>query len=151
MKKLTKALSLSLAALLAVMLLVSCSSIDNVKSRFQNAGYTYVTTEESVNGLSSVTASLNEHQVKFTMHVFKLVEPGEFLGVLDITHYAVIIEFESDEALMQELAQTESATLKGIIQDAQASDHIEGNCLLIPITTSASRKTEMLNIFKGRM
>ncbi len=145
MKKSVRLVSLVLVTVMALLALVSCSSFGTVKSRFEAAGYTYVEAEADKNkadGFASVAASIDDKEVKVTSHLFETKDG--ITGLLSV--YALVLEFESNEALTEELAGNE--TLKGFVKDAQKSDYIEGNCLLIPL--SVTKAEEMTKVFKGK-
>ncbi len=144
MKKTVRLVSLALVTVMALLALVSCSSFGTVKSRFEKAGYTYVETEadkEKAENFNKVVASFDDKEVKVTAHLFETKDA--IIGAVSV--YALVLEFESNEALTKELSESE--TLKGFVKDAQKSDYIEGNCLLVPL--SLTKAEDMIKTFKG--
>lgn len=123
-----------------VVMLVSCSSFGSIKSRFEKEGYTYLSVEDAeekpvlqaiLKTVSSVTVDLGEGNLTCKTHFF--------LKGVDV---AVIFEFQSDADLTKALAESE--TLKGLASDAQKSDYVNGNCFLLPLSSSSAK-----TIFKG--
>jgi len=119
---------LTLSLLLCMMLsLVSCSSYNKILKDFEEAGYAEIDTEEGDDATTAkaIKAELEEGELTCTVHILK---KGEGLS----TKYAIILEFTSDEELAKAFAEDGSATLKGVIEDAQDSPYVNGNCILIP-------------------
>ena len=133
-KTLVKFAALTLLAVMLVVTLVSCSSYGKIEKNFKDAGYTLVEADDTT---SKITAELKEGNITCTAHLWK----GE--GALKIPVYALILEFGSEGDI--DKAIEESGTLSGMIKDAQKSEFIRGNCLLVPITIT--QVDEMKNIF----
>ncbi len=113
-------LVLALAMLFA---LTGCSSFGSIKKAYENAGYTE---SESVQEYQDqIVAALGEENENYentcTAHLF--TRSGLNFGV------ALVLEFHSTKAL-EEMAE-ESATFKGVYEDAQKSDWVKENCILI--------------------
>lgn len=141
MKHMIKVVAL-LLVLVSVFSLVSCSSYSRVEKNFKNAGYEVVDTSDD-SSVKSITAELEKGEIKFTMHLFK--KSGA--GLLGADVYAAVIEFASDAEFDKAFGEDGSATLKGLITDAQKSDYVNGTCVLIPL--SITNLSEQKKIFKG--
>ncbi len=139
MKKMTKWLALALVAVMLLTTLVSCgSSFGKIKKNFEDAGYTYVTDNEDGTA-KTITAELEEGNLDCTVHFFK----GE--GAFNIPVYAMVLEFKSDKELAKAFSEEGSETLKGMIKDAQNSEYVRDNCVLIALTIT--QQDEMKGIF----
>ncbi len=122
-------------ALVCVMLfsLVACgSTFNSIKKNFEKEGYTYVESGDDATA-NTIAAELEDGELSCTVHVFK--NEGGFLASL--LGSAVVLEFESDKALAKAFEEDGSATLKGLIKDAQESEYVNGNCVLITINPEA--------------
>lgn len=145
MKKFTRVLAF---VLLSVMMLslVACSSFGTVKKNFLDAGYTYIENADSESGdaaaAKTITAELENGDISCTVHLFKTTTK---ILVADVPVYALVLEFGSDKDMQEYLSQSETA--KGFMKDAQQSDYINGNCLLLPL--SLTKYQEMIDVFKG--
>lgn len=139
MKKMTKLLTLTLVAVMLLTTLVSCgSSFGKIKKNFEKEGYTYVTDNEDGTA-KTIAAELEEGNLECTVHFFK----GE--GAFNIPVYAMVLEFKSDKELAKAFAENGSETLKGLIKDAQESEYVRDNCVLVALTIT--QQDEMKEIF----
>ena len=158
MKKVIKILALIVAAL-AVLSMVACSStFGSVKSNFEENGYEYVTGEDGNGIFDSIVAEFEDGGISFTLHVFRAAEKekpdkngsfGSLIGdaidsLVNAVDYCGVVEFASDEDMRR--AISESDTLRAMISDAQQSDYVNGNCILIPGFVKVEEK---IAIFKG--
>ncbi len=122
-------------ALICVMLfsLTACgSTFNSIKKNFEAEGYTYVESGDDATA-AVIAAELEEGELSCTVHVFK--NNGGFLSSL--LGSAVVLEFQSDKELAKAFAEEGSETLKGLIKDAQESEYVNGNCVLITINPEA--------------
>ena len=82
---------------------------------------------------NTIVAEMEEGDISCTLHIFK--KDNTTLGVTTY-QYAYILEFKSDAELDKALEEIGSATLQGLleglVEDAQNSDYVNGNCILIP-------------------
>ena len=135
MKIFTRILALVLLSVM-VLSLVACSTYSTILKNFEEAGYTELKDEEN-SSVKTITAELEKGNLTCDVHFLR--KEG---GILD-TRNVIILEFASDKALLE--AIEESATLSGMIQDAQNSQFVNGNCVLLPllsaIVDSAIRNT----------
>ena len=139
MKKMTKWLAMALVAIMLLTSLVSCgSSFGKIKKNFENAGYTYVTDNEDGTA-KTIAAELENGDLECTVHFFKSQ------GALNISLYALVLEFKSDKELAKAFEENGSETLKGLIKDAQESEYVRGNCVLVAL--SITQQDEMKEIF----
>ena len=145
MKKMTKLLALAMVAVMLLTTLVSCgSSFNKIKKNFEGAGYTYVSQNESGDTMAkSITTELEKGELSCTVHFFKKELKSM---IVDITVYCMVLEFKSDKELAKAFAEDGSETLKGMIKDAQESEYVRGNCVLVPLALG-DRKDEMIEIF----
>jgi hypothetical protein len=119
--------------------LVSCgSSFGKIKKNFEDAGYTYIS-ENDDSKAKTIAAELEEGNLECTVHFFK----GE--GAFNVPVYAMILEFKSDKELAKAFAEDGSETLKGMIKDAQNSEYVRDNCVLVALTIT--QQDEMKGIF----
>ena len=148
MMKLTKWIALTLVALMLLTTLVSCgSTFGTIKRNFEKADYTYVSEDEDGNSTArAISAELEKGEFNCKIHFFKTkTEAGAFGLSLSVPSYCMVLEFSSDKELKKALDEEGSATLKGMIKDAQESDMVRGNCVLIPL--SLTKGEEMVEIF----
>lgn len=148
------------ALLLATMLLtlVSCgSTFGAIKKNFEKNGYEYIADEDGNSVFGVISTELEEGEVSATFHVFKAVEAeeekdnsslGSIIGgaidsLVNKIDYLGVIEFASDKELNEALSESE--TLKGIVADAQDSEYVNGNCILIPGLINVEEKVEIFN------
>ena len=153
MKTLTKIISFVLLSVM-VLSLVSCSSFSGIKSNFEKHGYVYVENGENNTLFTKINEELQSGEIPCTFHLFKYEGTDEkedkgFLGGLldNITNavdYCGVIEFGSSDEL--EAALEKSAALSGLVKDAQKSNLVNGNCILI---AGVVRVEEKIQIFNG--
>ena len=116
----------------------SCGLIKE-EANFEKNGYVYVEDADSEGTTKKITAELEEGEISCTAHLFKTD------GLFGVDVYALVLEFSSDKDMQEALSESE--TLKGFVKDAQDSDFVNGNCMLVPI--SLTKAEEMIKIFKG--
>ena len=128
-----------------VFLLASCGTFSKIKKNFTDAGYTYVESsdDDDAKTANTIAAQLEEGEISCTLHIFK----KELVSVGSATTYkwAFVLEFKSDAELQKAFEENGSATLKGRITDAQNSDYVNGNCILLPSILDNSEKVEIFN------
>lgn len=142
MKKFAKILAVALMATLALFL-VSCSSYNKILKAYEKEDYVEVSTEDPLVKTINTTLQkiLNDadedgdSDIKVTVHFLK---KGELLS----SDIACILEFNGNKDVYDFIEQSE--TLKGMIKDAQNSEYINDNCILLPLASPAA-----LNIFKN--
>ena len=141
MKTMTKLMVFALVAVMLLTSLVSCgSAFGKIKKNFENAGYTYVSEDADGNSTAkTISAELEEGNLDCTVHVFKGT------GAFNVPVYAMILEFKSDKELAKAFAEDGSETLKGMIKDAQNSEYVRDNCVLVALTVT--QQDEMKEIF----
>ena len=114
--------------------LVGCVSLDTIKDRFTDAGYTY--SDDASVWISALLTEFQEEGITVTVHVFTRS-----------LRTAIVLEFESTKEMQAQLE--ESQTLQGLIADLEEAQLVEGNFLLIPIGLSTDGNNEIIQIFKG--
>ena len=128
-----------------VFVLASCGTLSKIKKNFTDAGYTYVESsdDDDAKTANTIAAQLEEGEISCTLHIFK----KELVSVGSATTYkwAFVLEFKSDAELQKAFEENGSATLKGLITDAQNSDYVNGNCILLPSILDNSEKVEIFN------
>ncbi len=143
MKTFTRVLAFLMLSVM-VLSLVACSSFGSIKKSFEKAGYTYIENADEEGGdaaaAKTITAELENGDISCSVHLFKTTTK---ILVADVPVYALVLEFDSDKDMEEYLSQSE--TLKGFMKDAQQSDYINGNCLLVPL--SLTKYQEMIDIF----
>ena len=138
MKKFVRVLAVALVAVMVLSFVACSSTFGGIKSNFEKNGYTYVDAKEDSTS-KTITAELEEGDISCTAHLFKTD------GAFGVDVYALVLEFKTDKDMKD--AMSESATLKGMIKDAQESQLVNGNCLLVPF--SLTKADEMIKIFNG--
>ena len=161
MKKFVRWIAVALLAVMALSL-VACSgsSFGRIKANFEKNGYAYVEDEEGNGIFDAYVADLEEGEITCTFHLFK-AEPkeeeteaggilgaigGAISGIVNAVDYCGVIEFGSDADMQKALE--DNATLKGLITDAQKSDLVNGNCILITGLINIEEKIEIFTASK---
>ena len=139
-----------LVALTLLCSLVSCgSTFGKIRRNFDGAGYIYVNTDEQGNSTAqAIKAEMERGALECKIHFFKTqTETGAFGLSVSVPSYCMVLEFSSDKELEKALSEEQggSATLSGMIEDAQKSEYVRDNCVLIPL--SLTKATEMIEIF----
>ncbi len=148
MKKFTKLLALSLLVVMAFTMLVSCgSTYGTIKKNFAEIGYT--PSEKANDDAKKITDELNTidddgNKITVTVRVFEKKTSVPIIG--EVTYYVTVLEFGSEGDLDEALGN--SATLKGLIQDAQNSEYVNGNCVLVPPITALTDWSDITAAFK---
>ena len=144
MKKTLRFLAFALVAVMMLTVLASCSSFNAIKKNFEEAGYTLADPDDKTN---TIVASLEKGEFSVTAHRFVKARDGILGAVIGGDYDALVIEFGSDKELQKALA--EDTTIQGYIDEAQQSQFVRGNCVLIPL--SLAKASEMLETFnKGK-
>ncbi len=139
MKTMTKLMALALVTVMLLTCLVSCGSTFNkIKKNFESAGYTYVTDGED-DTAKTITTELEKGNIDCTVHFFRTE------GAFGASVYAIVLEFKSDKELKKAFEENGSATLKGLVKDAQESEYVRDNCVLVALTLT--KQAEMKEIF----
>ena len=132
MKRTLKITALALVLVTVLCLLVSCgSTFGGIKANFERNNYELKSSE-------SGKLAADGKELTYSIHTFQKKDSG-LLGGLFST--AIVWEFGSNADLTAALAESE--TLKGLLKDAQQSDLVNGNCVLLTVNTDA------IKIFKG--
>ncbi len=141
-KLLTRLLCMALLAVLTLTL-VSCSTYGDILDEFEADGYTEVSTDEDEIA-KTLVAETQKGNLKCTVHVLKAPTEdnggllGSLVGAIEgLLKTVVVLEFDSDDDLEAAIAENGSETLKGMLKDAQKSDYVNGNCLLVTIDPTA--------------
>ncbi len=132
MKKFTRLLALSLLVVMAVSMLVSCgSTYGKIEKNLEEIGY--AKTEEKNALLDAILGEVSDGTLSATTHIFKK----------NTISWAVVLEFKAEGDIDEAFADSE--TLKGLLDDAQKSDLVNGNCVLVPFTLDPN---ELIEAFK---
>ena len=131
MKKFTKILALTLVVAMCVVMLVSCSSYGGIKRAFEDAGYTLQSADNEKTG----EIKTDEGTITYTIHTFQKEGEGILGGITQGLSTAVVWEFSSDKDLAK--AMSENEEMKGLLEDAQESQLVNGNCFLMTINPDA--------------
>ena len=120
-----------------VLSLTSCSSFGSIKSNFVKAGYELDAAAEMTMEIATETGKLT-----VTVHTFKKASNGGLLdNIVSGLSTAIVYEFGSDADLRKALS--ENAEISAFIGEAQQTDYVNGNCLLMTVNPDA------VKIFKG--
>ena len=137
-KTLLRVLTFVAMTALIICTLASCgSAIDTIAGNYEAAGYKTQTADKNTTA-KIASGIVEELEISATVHVF----------TKDL-NAAIVIEFDAKGDIDELL---ESDTIKGLIKDAQKSDIVRDNCLLIPISTNVmdleAQISSMISIFK---
>jgi len=136
MKKKSLLLTCLVLAMTMLMVLCGCSTYGKIEKAFVNEGYTVnENTETYQKKLLETLNAESEEDAKAicTIHVLTKGLSAAF-----------IFEFSSTDEMNEKIE--DSATLKGLIEDAQNSDYVNGNCVLFPLSLNPD---DMVKIFKN--
>ncbi len=127
------------ALLVAVTLtLTGCSTYGGIQKAFEKAGYKV---SEDVEKYASENKAAQEEAekegIRIYFHVF--TKSTTVAGLEVPSDVVVIVEFDCSEKEMEE-----SETFKGLVKDAQKSDQVNGNCVLVAYLDKAA-----VDIFKN--
>ena len=148
MKTMTRFLAMALVVVMLVTTLVACgSAFGKIKKNFEKEGYTYISEDDEGNSTArAITAELEEGDLNCKVHFFKTeTEAGAFGISLSVPSYCMVLEFSSDKDLKKAFEEDGSETLKGMIKDAQESEFVRDNCVLVSL--SLTKTDEMVEIF----
>lgn len=132
-KKTLKLVALMLLGVMLVMALASCSSYSKILSNFKAEGYEEIKTEDN-DDVKKITAELEDGKISCEFHFLRKKLADDANTADKITNAAttvIVLEFSSDKEMLE--AIEESNTLTGMIKDAQKSDYVRDNCILIPL------------------
>ena len=125
MKRKAALITTLLLSLVMLFALTACSSYGSIKKAYEEAGYTE--SESLQEYQDKVVEALGEENADYenscTVHFFSKMD-----GLLDMG-VAIVLEFHSTKKLEEMVAN--SATFKGVYEDAQKSDWVKENCVLI--------------------
>ena len=138
MKKTIRVLALTLVLVLMACTLASCSTYGAIKKAFEKEGYTLQNADNEKTG----EIKTDDGVITYTIHTFqKEAEGGEGVlgniigGISQAASTAIIWEFGSDKDLQK--AIEESDDIKAVLKDAQESDYVNGNCVLMTLNSAA--------------
>ena len=142
MKRTLKITALALVLATLVVLLVSCTtSFGGIRANFEKHNYELKSSEPG-------KIEYDGKVLNYTIHTFqvKTDSSGNIFdniigGLTGLASTAIVWEFSSNADLNAALEQND--TLKGLLNDAQQSDFVNGNCVLLTANTNA------IKIFKG--
>lgn len=157
MKKSIKLIAVLLLATMLLSLVACGSTFGAIKRNFEKNGYEYIADEEGNSIFGAISAEFEEGDVSATFHLFKAVPKeeekddsslGSIIGgaidsLVNKVDYLGVIEFASDKEMKEALSESE--TLKGLVKDAQDSEYVNGNCILIPGLINIEEKVEIFN------
>ena len=137
MKNTLKITALALVLVTVLCLLVSCgSTFGGIKANFEKHNYELKSSEPG-------KIEYDGKVLNYTVHTFQKKSDGGILGSIgSALSTAVVWEFSSNADLNAALEQNE--TLKGLLKDAQQSDFVNGNCVLLTLLN-----TDAIKLFKG--
>ena len=120
-KKLAAIFSSIGLALLMLVTLCACSTYGGIEKKFKNEGLSE--NKDLVNLQEALLTKALGEDYKSVCTIHALGKDGSALN------YVVILEFNSTEEMEKKISESE--TLKGIVKDAQNSEFINGNCVLV--------------------
>lgn len=131
MKNTLKIVAVVMMLVMTVLVFASCSKYNAIKSDFEDAGY-------AVNEDAETTGEIetDDGVITYTIHTFQKENDGGLLGSIgSALSTAVVWEFSSDADLTK--AMTESEEMMQLLEDAQESELVNGNCFLMTINPEA--------------
>ena len=142
MKRTLKITALALVLATLAILLVSCgTSFGGIRANFEKHNYELKSSEPG-------KIEYDGKVLNYTVHTFQVKTDSsgnifdDFIGGLTgLASTAIVWEFASNADLNAALEQND--TLKGLLNDAQQSDFVNGNCVLLTVNTDA------IKLFKG--
>ena len=146
MKKSIKLIALMMALVFCTLALVSCSSFGSIKSNFEKNGYAL----QNEDNEPTDTIELEDGTITYTIHTFQKEASddedngllGDIAGALgEALSTAIVWEFASEGDLEKAMAEDED--IKAVLEDAQESRFVNGNCILMTINPDA------VKIFNG--
>ena len=140
MKRITSLLLLVVMLSISVLTLASCSTYGSIEKRFLDADYEIVDIDDNATA-KTLKAEFEEMEVSCTIHLLK-----KTTTVFGVGGYVLILEFSSTGDIDKIFGEDGSETIKGIIKDAQKSDYVNDNCVLVPLTLAYAE--EALELFK---
>ncbi len=159
MKKFIKIVAFALLATMLLSMVACGSTFGSIKKNFEKNGYEYIADEDGNSIFDAISAEFEDGDITATFHLFKAAEKekeenegdsslGSLIGgaidsLVNKVDYLGVIEFASDKEM--EKALSESETLKGLVADAQDSEYVNGNCILIPGLINIEEKVEIFN------
>ncbi|MBQ8908462.1 MAG: hypothetical protein IJY71_07770 [Clostridia bacterium] len=142
MKKSIKLFALVMALVLCTLALVSCSTFGSIKSNFEKNGY------ELKGESEKASFTYEDYEINYTVHTFQVKTEdsdsalGDIIGgITQGLSTAVVWEFGSNEDLAKALANNED--VKAALKDADESEMVNGNCVLMTLNPDA------VKIFNG--
>ena len=131
MKKKLSLIFTSLALLLVMIVtLCACSTYGSIKRKYESEGWSENKDLIELQDALLTSALGEDYEKSCTVHA--LQKDGSLLN------YVVILEFKSTDEMKEKIE--DSATLKGIVKDAQNSDYVSGNCVLLFSSTSEGKE-----------
>ena len=137
MKKVLRIVALSLVLVLMLGTLVSCSSYGSIKKSFEKNGYTLQNADNEKTG----KIETEDGEITYTIHIFQKEGDGFIGNLTQGLSTATVWEFSSDKDLQKALDENED--MQAVLKDAQESDFVNGNCILMTINPDA------VKIFNG--
>ena len=131
MKKFTKILAMTLVVAMFVVMLVSCSSYGKIEKAFEKEGYVLKNADDEKTG----TIETDEGTITYTIHTFQKEGEGILGGITEGLSTAIVWEFGSDKDLAKAMANNED--MMELLEDAQESKLVNGNCFLMTINPDA--------------
>ena len=147
MKKTVKIAALALALVLCLLALASCSKFGSIEKNFEKHGYTLQNADDEPTGEIELEDGT---VITYTIHTFqkeaKKDEDDTLLdnivgGITEAASTAIVWEFKSEKDLKKAVEENES--LKAMIEDVQESEYVNGNCVLMTLSSDA------VKIFNG--
>lgn len=140
MKRIASLLLILTMTAISVLSLASCSAYGGIEKRFIDADYQIVNIDDNATA-KTLKAEIEEMDVSCTIHLLKKTTSAFGVG-----GYVLILEFASAGDIDKIFGEDGSETIKGIIKDAQKSDYVNDNCVLVPLTLAYAE--EALELFK---
>lgn len=136
MKKITSLILLVAMLSLTVLALASCSTYSGIEKNFLKEDYETVDIQNNTIA-KAIEEEFEGKDFSCTLHLLRKSA---------ISGYVLILEFSSSKDIDEVFGEKGSETVKGLIKDAQKSDYVNGNCLLIPLDPIYA--SEALELFK---
>lgn len=124
MKRTVSAVLSIVMILTVVFTLASCSSYNGIEKNFTASNYTVIDLSEDKTA-AKIVAEAEDLEVSCTAHLLKKNSIGGLVLILELGAKGDVDKLFGEDG---------SATLKGLITDAQKAKCVNGNCVLVPLT-----------------
>lgn len=148
MKKLSKLCALALLVVMALSLVACGNTYPAIQKAFEDAGYEQSQTLEGINNDFLAYTDKDGNEVALQAHAF--TGDGTAL-ILEFKATDDMIQYYKDNKMVRDAVKdiAENDDAKAFYNSLVEKGYANGNCMLVPITISASKVTKMTDIMKN--